>query len=351
MPNFYVGRETVKRAAGLWGADKDTLLDRLIEAKSREVEQLTHRFFIPKAQTRVHPWPPLFLGQGHILWLDQDLISITTLQTKAQGASPTTIVAADYFLEPANTGPPYSRIEIDLSSTAAFEAGDTPQRSISIEGLWGYGNDTSAAGTVVSGLAADATVTTFVCSDASVIDVGDTLLIESEQLFVSGRLTADVGKNTDGALTASLAETAVTLQAAHGVVAGEVILINSEKMYVDSVATNVLTVKRGYDDTTLAAHNDAQDVYAYRTLMVVRGVNGTTAATHANATAVNKYVPPRDVSELCLAEVISSYNQGQAGWGRTVGMGEGARELSGIALSDLRKRVVETYRRMMMGAI
>lgn len=44
--------------------------------------------------------------------------------------------------------------------------------------------------------------------------------------------------------------------------AGDIFTIDSEQMYVDSVASNTLTVQRGYNSTTAAAHNQYEDVYS-----------------------------------------------------------------------------------------
>lgn len=352
MANFYCGRRAVKRAAGINGADQNTIVMRLIEAASRLIDQETRRRFIPETATRLYRWPNRLSRGGYILWLDRDLLSISTLQAKAQNSTPTTIVAADYFLEPQSLGPPYDRIEIDLSSSAAFEAGDTPQRSISVAGSWGYGNATKAGGTVSSGLAADAAAVSFVCSDSSLIDVGDTLLIQSEQLFVSGRASAALGTILlDGALTATKSQVSVTVDPAHGIVTGEVVLVDSERMFVEAVSGNVLTTVRAYDGSTLAAHADNTAVHIYRTLTVVRGVNGTTAAVHANATAISVYTPPPDITNLCLAETIAMFSQERAQWGRELGGAEGAAELTGRALSDLRRRIIGNYRRTREAAI
>lgn len=353
MANWYCSREQVKTAAQVGGTDKHVQIDRIIEAESRRIDRSTRRIFIPKTQTRLYRWPLPGNDDSDTLWLDFDLLSITTFQTKAQDATPTTIPAADYFLEPQAFGPPYNRIEIDSSSTSAFESGDTPQRSISILGSWGYSADTRSVGTVVSGLASDAAATSMVCSDGSLIDVGDTLLIESEQVFVSNRAFAALGtvKVNDAGITASVADVSITLDASHGVLAGEVIQLDSEQMYVESVATNVLTVKRPYNDTVLAAHADDTAVYVSRTLTIERGVNGTTAATHTNATAASKYEPPFDIKNLCLAMSVASLHQESAGWGREIGSGDGAREMTGRSLAELRKDVLSHFRRARGGAI
>ena len=352
MANWLAGRETVKRAGGIGGAETHAVIDRLIEAASAQIERATRRYFLPRTETRTYRWPSVWPGRSSVLWLDGDLLSVTVLQTKAQNASPTTIAAADYFVEPDNLGPPYSRIEIDLSSTAALESGDTPQRSISVAGSWGYSSSTRSAGAVASGLASDATATSFVCSDGSLVDVGDTLLIEGEQLFVSGRANAANGSQLlNGALTASKAGVAVTVDDGSQFRAGEVVLVDSERMYVESISGNVLTVVRAYDSSVLAAHGDDTPVHVYRTLTVERGVNGTTAATHANSTVVVKYEPPFDITSLCVAETLVAYHQEGSGWGRVVGTGDGGREFRSRDLAARREETLARYRRSRAGVV
>ena len=352
MANGYISRNAVKRAALIWGSDKDAQVDRIIEAVSRDIDNATHRIFIPKTQTRLYRWP-LRNNPANVLWLDFDLISVTALKSQAQNSSPTTIAAADYFLEPANFGPPYAKIEIDLSSSAAFSAGDTPQRSISVEGSWGFTNATVTAGTVSSGLATDAAATSLVGSNGSLVDVGDTLLIETEQVFVSGRDFATLSTIlvNDAGITASVADNTITVDGSHGIVAGETIRLDSEEMYVTGVSTNVLSVIRAYNGTILATHADDTAVYINRTYTIVRAANGTTAAVHANSTAISKYDPPALIKELCLAEAIAAYQQETGAWGRTVGTGEGEKEFSGRDLARLRRDVRTEYFRGRMAAV
>ena len=345
MPNWYTSREAVKRAIRSNGNENDASIDRLIESASRDVEQLTKRRFIPKTQTRLYRWPSRW-AVGDTLWLDEDLISVSTLQSEAQNSSPTTISSSDYFLEPVNTAPPYNRIEIDISSDASFSSGDTPQRSISVAGSWGFSNDTESVGTVASGLAADATATSMVASNGSQIsgiNVGDTLLIESEQLFVSEKTSAALNSIlTDGVLTASKSEN-VTVDSGHGIVAGEVILIDSEEMFVRVAGTTALTVERAYNGTTLAAHTNNTAVHIFRTLTVTRGVNGTTGATHANSTAISVYRAPGPIRQLVTAMAIAGYTQESAAYGRVLGAGEGATNVTGRDLDSLAERVRSEY--------
>ena len=357
MGNWYAGLRAVKHAGKITGDDQDAQLARIIEGVSRQIDRKTRTFFIPRTETHLFRWPPEQLGRSTWIWLNQWLLSISTLQSEAQNSSPTTIASTDYFLEPndpwAVGGNRYNRIEIDLSSSAAFKSGDTPQRSISVAGDWGYGEDTRSVGTVDgSGLASSSSATEFVCSDASVIDVGDTLLIESERVFVTMQDFAALGSIliNDASVTAGKADNIITVDGSHGIVAGEVIRLESEQMLVLRVSTNDLTVERAYNGTVLATHADDTAVHINRTLTIERGANGSTAATHADTTAISVYEPPFDVKVLAVAEAIAVIKQEGAGWGRTIGAGDSESELSGRALSDLRKDVIKGYSRMRVGA-
>lgn len=185
MPNrWYTTPDAIKAAIALTGNLKDSLLGTYIDAASQSIEQTLRRRFIPQTQTRYYRWPQPF-GSSLTLFLDQDLLAVTLLQVKAQDASPVTIASTDYFLEPVND-PPYRRIEIDLSSSAAFESGNTTQRSIAVTGRWGYQEATVAAGTLAEDL--DASETQIDATAGILASVGNTLLIDNEQMFISGAI-------------------------------------------------------------------------------------------------------------------------------------------------------------------
>ena len=353
MANWYISREKFKVAANISGSQINNTIERVIEASSRDVDRWTRRHFIPKTQTRLYRYPQPRAGLASVLWLDQDLLSISTLQTQAQNSSPTTISSSDYFLEPNNPEPDgntrYNRIEIDLSSTAAFEGGDTPQRSISVAGSWGWSNATQSAGAIDDSGGINASDTALIVSNASKIDVGDTLLIDSEQIFVSDRSFAARGSillDEGSDLAGTNATVTVTIDGSHGIVAGEVIRIDSEQMYVVSVSTNDLTVIRAWDGSVLASHSNNAAIHVNRTLTIERGVNGTTAASHSDEATISKYVPEADVSRWCMAEAIASYHQEHSGWGINVGTGTGATALDGRDLTQLRQALVGYYRRL-----
>ena len=177
------------------------------------------------------------------------------------------------------------------------------------------------------------------------INVGDTLLIESEQLFVSEKTSAALDSILiDGVLTADKSEN-VTVDSGHGINIGEVIKIDSEEMFVRSTTATVLTVERAYNGTTLASHTNNTAVHIFRTLTVTRGVNGTTAATHANSTAITAYRAPAPIRQLVVAMTVAAFTQEGAAYGRTVGAGDGAMEITGRELLHLQNRVTESYMR------
>lgn len=344
MVNFLVSREAVKVAAEISGTDQDARVDRIIEGISDEIEKATRVYFIPRTETRLFRWPNTH-SRGTHMWLNTGLISIATLQTKAQDASPTTISSSDYFLEPQEFGPPFNRIEIDVSSNAAFEPGDTPQRSISVLGEWGYSANTRVAGAVAGAGLGTTSATEFVCSNGSLVDVGDTLLIESEKLFVSERAFAALGSVliNDAAVTASMADNVITLDASHGVLAGETIQLEAEQLYVISVATNDITVIRAFNGTILAAHADDTPVQTNRTLTVTRGQNGSTAATHADTTVISKYIPEMSVVNLALDASVAKYHQESAGWGGSTGKSGAASPFTGQDLEMRAKRIIHQH--------
>ena len=344
---WYASRENVKRALGIEGAQFDALIDGYIESASAQIEQLINRRFIPLTAEKEYSWPQRDNRKGWVLYLEEDLLAVTALTRT--GDDEVAIASTDYFLEPSVLGPPYWRIELDLASTAYFDSKDTHQRAMRVTGRWGYSEDTKAAGALAE--ADDGSETALDVTDASLIDVGDTIKIGTEAMFVSAKAPLDTTANTAGALVASKAEVTVPVNTGSLVKAGEVILIDSERMLVESVSGNNLTVIRAYDGSTLATHANPSDVYAYRTLTVVRGVNGTTAASHSLSDAITKYAPPGDIVNLCRAMAIAEHVNSRGGWTGAIGAGEAAVESRGFNLREMRDRVVRTYRRRSVGAV
>ncbi len=345
----YCTREDVQRALDV----KETAraarqIDRAIESASDAIDGgvgqiggLCKRRFYPEIRTMTFDWPNGQFGRPWRLRLNQhELIAVD--QMTAGGVA---IGAGGYFLRP-DGGPPFTHVEINLASSAAFASGSTHQRAISITGPYGYGADEQPAGTLAEAL--DATETAVDVSDSSLIGVGDLIRAGDERMLVTGKAMRDTGVNVDAgdALTASAADVSITLSTTTGApAADEPSLIDSERMLVVDVAGSTLTVKRAWDGSVLAAHAGGADIYALRTLTVVRGAYGTTAATHADAAALVRHVPPALVRDYALGAALVQLLGEQAGYARMAGSGEGQREVTGRGLAMARKDLIAAYGR------
>ena len=338
---WYTTVEAVKEATGTKGTALDLLLSGYIEAGTEDVEEFLRRSFIPETTERFYRWPPL-VGGGTVLCIpDKDLIAVTLLRTKRQDSSPTTISSSDFFVEPVNEGPPFSRIEIDSSSSASFEAGDTSQQSIGVTGRFGYREDTVAAGALAE--ADDGTELALEVTDSSLIDVGDTILIGTEALFVSAKSLLTIGTTMNDTLTADKNDVTVTLADGSKAIAGEVLTFDSEKMLVVSIASNDLTVIRAHDSSILAGHSSGITVFAPRTLTLARAVNGTSAATHDNADLIVKYAPPADIQGYVLAYAIANMHQDSTKRTGIAGGDQGSVETRGFSLWAMREALIIKY--------
>jgi hypothetical protein len=119
---------------GVDAAD-DTVIEDLITAASRFIDAKTGRTFYSRAETRYYD-VPRSQNNRRELWLDDDLISVTTL-TNGDG---TVIAAADYYLLPRNSTPKFS-VVLKRSSYSVYWRGDDdydPEGAIELEGVWGY---------------------------------------------------------------------------------------------------------------------------------------------------------------------------------------------------------------------
>jgi hypothetical protein len=339
MGVWYCTREDVKSALDFKEtARNDGQVDRAIEAGSRAVEGLLHRKFYPQVATRYFDWPNQQYARPWRLWLDADeLISVTSLVVGG-----TTIAASDYFLEPANSGPPFTHVEIKLGSSAAFSSGSTHQRAIAIAGVFGESADEEPAGALAEAL--DGSETGVDVTDSASIGVGSIIKVDSERMLVTEKSMLDTGQNLGTPLIASAANTTVAVSNGAAFTIGEVLLLDSERMLVVDIAGNNLTVKRAWDGAVLATHA-ASDIYAPRTLTVTRGALGTTAASHLTATSSTRHVVPGLVRELATAEAINFLLQRSAGYARVVGAGENQRESSGRGLRDVRADACARYGR------
>ena len=205
MANAYVSLDVFKGSGvlNIVGSDEDGRLLSVLEHASRVVDRHCNRHFHVLAAARKFDGP-----DGPTL-LVPDLVAVDPegLRTDEDGDREyeTTWRASDFLLLPSNADPenasnpqsrPYGRIE------AFAYAGDrtswpSGRQRVSISGLWGWWRHLRRAKETAN--AFDASTSEVVVSDRADVEAGHTVLIESEQLFVrsyaGNTLTVDRGVN------------------------------------------------------------------------------------------------------------------------------------------------------------
>ncbi len=163
-------------------AARDTAILRLLQDASIEIDKFCRRSFQVKAETRT------FDGSGQTLMLD-DLLAVTTFLLDDSGAQTysTTLTTDDYGLYPLNQFPKtYAKIS-HISNVGGFAGGI--RAGVKITGNWGHGDGESATPYAATGATANGSINTsataFNASDGSLLERGHTLLIDSEQVYVS----------------------------------------------------------------------------------------------------------------------------------------------------------------------
>lgn len=346
MGTWYCTREDVKSALDSSETARNNVqVDQAIEAASRKAETLTRRKFYPEVGTKYFDWPNSQMGRSYRLWLDEsEVISVSSFTSAG-----TSISSGDYFLEPSNDGPPYSHIDLDLSSSASFGGGSTDQRSIAVTGVFGYKDETASVGTLDGAIASTST-TTVNTSATTQIGVGSVVKVDSERMIVRARNYRDTTQNLQTPLAADNSDVLVAVTTGSEFQVGEEILLDAETMLIVAIAGNNLIVKRAWDGSPLDDHTGS-DIYALRELVVERGALGTTAATHLDDAPILLQLPPATIRTFCIAEAMNTLQQQGSGYARTVGSGENQREATGRALKLLYEDVCTEFRRYRSAAV
>ena len=235
MNNSYVSLDTLKSSGvlNITGTGDDGRLRGLAESVSRVVDRYCNRHFYSLSATRK------FDGTGSLALLVPDLISVDSSGLKTDDDKDrtfeTTWATTDYLLLPSNADPttasnpqsrPYSMIEVDVDAGTKSEF-PTGRQMVQVAAKWGWWRHLRRASETADAVA-DATTTSVTVSSRTDVEAGHTILIDTEQ------------------------------------------------MYVQSYATNTLTV--------------------------VRGVNGTTAASHGGGSAIDIYDYPGPVVEATIMQ-------------------------------------------------
>lgn len=338
----YCTREDVKNALDVAStARSDAQIDRLIDSASRTVEGLLHRVFYPTRATRTFDFPSMNDAPGYPwrIWLDaNEVVRINTLNSSGVLLGP-----GDYFLSPADSGPPYNRIDLNLASNASFGNGSTFQNQISITATFGY-NDVIATVSALDGSIDD--VSTTVTTTASSVGVGDLISVDDERMQVVDKTFADTGAEFAGCQNANKGDAVLAVPDGSLFEPGEVLRLDLERVLIKDISGNNLAVERAWDGTKLDTHTSGT-VYAARALSVVRGVLGSAASGHFDAAPVAVQVYPGPIRALTIAETIVALQSERGAYVNTIGAdGTGAqRNYSGAGLGDIRAQAYQAYGR------
>lgn len=207
MPNAYANLKTIKSVSllDITGSSHDTRLLELLEDTSRWIDQHCNRHFFTLQATR------LFDVQGSSSRvLVPDLIRITALKSDGDGDKlfETAWASGDYILYPLNAEPtqpwgrPYTRLEVGNGSGGLLGARARLPRgrsTLQIAGVWGFREDLRTSASVVDGMGIDAAAIEFGVNGGMPFSPGDTLVIGSEQMYVTStgttKLKVDRGVN------------------------------------------------------------------------------------------------------------------------------------------------------------
>lgn len=345
---WFCNRDDVKRALDIAEtARNNAQIDRIIEGASRDVEAFLHRRIAPTQATRYVDWPNDQFGRSYRIWLNQnEVISLT--QVVSGG---TVIPPASWFLEPANDGPPYTRLEINLASTSGFDTGSTHQRDIVLTGLFGYSNEEDQLGALTSPLAASLAAVANVAFTTARVSVGDVLRIDNERCVVTEKTMVNSTQTLLTPVGATSSDATLAVTDGTGFIIDAVLLLDSERMLIVDIAGNNLTVKRAWDGTSLAAHTGSA-IWTLTGVQLARAQLGTILAVHLNTAPIYKWRVPGPVRDLTIAEAANTFEQESSAYARTIGSDTAQRPGAGVGLPDIRDRVYASHgRKMRLGVI
>jgi hypothetical protein len=141
-----------------------------------------------------------------------------------------------------------------------------------------------------------------------------------ERVLVTGRAAVATGltQSGSGCTSASSEDNTLATTGSGTLNAGEVIVLDQERMLIQEVISGVATVKRAWDGTYLAAHSDA---------------------------VVARHRVPSLIRDLSIAECLNQVLQEGSGYARTVGSGESMMHAPGLGLAEKWDEARATYGR------
>jgi hypothetical protein len=191
VANVYVTLDTLKGTGALdiSGSQYDSRLLGLFQGLFPGIDRFCNRHFFTVTEARE------FRGKGSLEMSLPDFVNITALKEDdtLDGTFSVTWGSLDYLKEPANANPtsdwgrPYTRVTVNLKSNGTqdifLDPTDRTSRNYEITGTWGYRHVTTDSGN--NGTLADGTATSLTLDGTANLEVGHTIVLEEEQIYVT----------------------------------------------------------------------------------------------------------------------------------------------------------------------
>lgn len=212
MPHSYVRLDDLKDRAGLniAGTTENRALRRLFEAVSEQIDDHVHRTFQPFKAVR------LFDGNGKTrLPLKWDVARVTSLveDDNEDGSFNTTFGSSDYVGWPYDADStkdvdwarPITALEINEKGSGTQDVWLKGRRMYQLTGIFGYAERLRDEGVRTADSSFTAASTKFQLTNSTRVSVGDTVLVDSEQMYVVFRTSSEV--HVDRAVNGTTAAT------------------------------------------------------------------------------------------------------------------------------------------------
>lgn len=226
--NLYVNLNTFKGSMGISSTSDDAEMLRILDAVSREADDICRRHFYSAEETRY------FTPQSPDVCICDDLLSVSSVYgdlANNETYSEALTAGEHILLTPVNKFPK-TAIMRAKSSVKSFYV---RERYLKVTGVFGYGNGRNA------------------------------------EPWRSTSLTGTLDSASD---------TTLALSAAGGVYAGVTLKLGAEQMYVESITGTTATVIRGMNGTTAAAHTAASVKIAEYPPVLTNAVLGFAASLY-----------------------------------------------------------------------
>ena len=144
----YTTTAEIKRLLGISSTGDDTLIGEIITDAEKFIDQRTGRTFGTVGSAIAATARNFTVGvdtRGLVLYLDDDLASISAVKTNNDASTPVTVASSGYVTNPRNIGP-YNEIKLlsDTNTDYTWDYTNNPENGIEITGVWQFSSEPPA---------------------------------------------------------------------------------------------------------------------------------------------------------------------------------------------------------------